>query len=527
MCTRPFGGRNGSTVSEPWSRSWLAEPDRIAKIMEAAKDPANGLDDETLSGIADQAEPWETWSMRVFPHLRADVAPWFHRDYAEHVWETTARYTPPPIAPVLFRGGAKSTLSRALALGLGLTGKRKFVLVVCATQDAANRAVTDMAGLITQNVVDLYPWAASPTVASTLLVKFGVRQSVINVGGRLTVLGVGLIGGNRGLLIDNQRPDVMLLDDLDDTGDSSAVIRRKRAYLLESVIPAAAAEGATIMFAQNTIRPDGIMAEVIRQERGGALYGAKVIGPIPIIENPTYGEDGRLSGGTPTWPARFTLERINSERDKMTPKVFSRECLNDMNVAVEGALLEAHDQFVTVPMPPIGDLQVARIGLDPSVKSSKTSDETGIVVSGRMRDGKIVVLEDATCGPETPMQTWIDTVCDLVEKWGADIVVEDNQGGDAWDLLLKQALKARSLSAQVKSETANQTKRGRAMPVAEAVKGGRVVKAVHAVELTHELCTWLPGDKSPNRIDAFVWSVHGWVSGKRLARAPAGPMIGP
>ena len=218
-------------MSEPWSRSWLAEPDRIAKIMEAAKDPANGLDDETLSGIADQAEPWETWAMRVFPHLRADVAPWFHRGDAQHVWETAARYTPPPVAPVLFRGGAKSTLSRALALGLGLTGKRKFVLVVCATQDAANRAVTDMGALITEDVVDLYPWAASRTVASKLLVQFGVRQSVINVGGRLTVLGVGLTGGTRGLLVNNQRPDAMLLDDLDDTGDSSAVIRRKRASL--------------------------------------------------------------------------------------------------------------------------------------------------------------------------------------------------------------------------------------------------------------------------------------------------------
>jgi hypothetical protein len=526
-CTRLCGGRNGSLVSEPWSRSWLAEPDRIAQIMEAAKDPANGLDDETLSGIADQAESWETWSMRVFPHLKADVAPWFHREYAEHVWETTARYTPPPVAPVLFRGGAKSTLSRALALGLGLTGKRKFILVVCATQDAANRAVTDMAGLITENVVKLYPWAASPTVASTLLVKFGVRQSVINVGGRLTVLGVGLIGGTRGLLVDGQRPDVMLLDDLDDTGDSATVIRRKRAYLLESVIPAAAAGGATIMFAQNAIRPDGIMAEVMRQERGGALHGARIIGPVPMLENPTYDDEGRLSGGTPTWPARFTLESINRERDMMTPNVWLRECQHDMNVAVEGALLEAHHQFTTTPMPPIGDLQVTRIGLDPSVKSSKTTDETGIVVSGRMKDGKIVVLEDATCGPETPMKAWIDTVCDLVEKWGADIVVEDNNGGDAWDLLLKQALKARGLSAQVKSETANQTKRGRAMPVAEAVKGARVVKATRALELTHELCTWLPGDKSPNRIDAFVWSVHGWVSGKRLARAPAGPMIGP
>ncbi len=502
-----------------WSRSWLAEPGRLAKIRDA------GLDDETLGLFVDQCEPWDAWCGRVFPQLEPGIAPWFHREYAAHVWETTARYTPPPVAPVLFRGGAKSTLSRALALGLGLTGRRRFVLVVCATQEAANRAVSDMAVLVNERVVSMYPWAASPTVASMLLVKLGVRQSVLNLGGRLTVLGVGLVGGTRGLLVDGQRPDVMLLDDLDDTGDSHQVIRKKRAFLLESVIPAAAAGGATIMFAQNLIRPDGLMAEVVRQERHGPLHGAKIIGPVPMIDSPEYDQTGKLTGGIPTWPARFTLDSIDRERNMMTPDVWLRECQHDMDVAVEGALLEAHHQFTTTPMPPIGDLQVTRIGLDPSVKSSKTTDETGIVVSGRMKDGKIVVLEDATCGPETPMKAWIDTVCDLVEKWGADIVVEDNNGGDAWDLLLKQALKARGLTAQVKSETANQTKRGRAMPVAEAVKGGRIVKAVHALELTHELCTWLPGDKSPNRIDAFVWSVHGWVSGKRLARAPAGPMI--
>lgn len=51
--------------------------------------------------------------------------------------------------------------------------------------------------------------------------------------------------------------------------------------------------------------------------------------------------------------------------------------------------------------------------------------------------------------PETPMKASINTVCDLVEKWGADIVVKSNNGGDAWDLLLKQALKARGLTAQV------------------------------------------------------------------------------
>ena len=125
------------------------------------------------------------------------------------------------------------------------------------------------------------------------------------------------------------------------------------------------------------------------------------------------------------------------------------------------------------------------------------------------------------------MDAWIGVVCGLVAKWGGDIVVENNQGGDAWTLLLKQALKERGLTATVKSETAKSSKRDRAQPAAMAIKGGRVVKAGSLTELTHELCTWLPGDPSPNRIDAFVWSVHDWVSGKRLARAPAGPMIGP
>ena len=159
-----------------WSRSWLAEPGRLAKIRDA------GLDDETLGLFVDQCEPWDAWCGRVFPQLEPGIAPWFHREYAAHVWETTARYTPPPVAPVLFRGGAKSTLSRALALGLGLTGRRRFVLVVCATQEAANRAVSDMAVLVNERVVSMYPWAASPTVASMLLVKLGVRQSVLKIG---------------------------------------------------------------------------------------------------------------------------------------------------------------------------------------------------------------------------------------------------------------------------------------------------------------------------------------------------------
>lgn len=502
-----------------WSRSWLAEPGRLAKIRDA------GLDDETLGLFVDQCEPWDAWCGRVFPQLEPGIAPWFHREYAAHVWETTARYTPPPVAPVLFRGGAKSTLSRALALGLGLTGRRRFVLVVCATQEAANRAVSDMAVLVNERVVSMYPWAASPTVASMLLVKLGVRQSVLNLGGRLTVLGVGLVGGTRGLLVDGQRPDVMLLDDLDDTGDSHQVIRKKRAFLLESVIPAAAAGGATIMFAQNLIRPDGLMAEVVRQERHGPLHGANIIGPVPMIDSPVYDQTGKLTGGIPTWPARFTLDSIDRERNMMTPDVWLRECQHDMDVAVEGALLESAAQFATIPAPSMGDLQTARTGVDPSITSKRGSDETGIYVAGKMVDGRIVGLADRTCPPETPMEVWLDKVVDCIAEFGGDIVVENNQGGDAWTLLLKQKLAERGLTATIYSKSATASKRDRAIPVAAAIKAGKMVKVGDQREVTQSLCTWLPGDPSPNRLDGMVWAVYDWVSAKQKARTPAGPMI--
>jgi len=123
------------------------------------------------------------------------------------------------------------------------------------------------------------------------------------------------------------------------------------------------------------------------------------------------------------------------------------------------------------------------------------------------------------------MEVWLDKVVDCIAEFGGDIVVENNQGGDAWTLLLKQKLAERGLTAKIFSKAATASKRDRAIPVAAAIKAGKMVKVGDQREVTQSLCTWLPGDPSPNRLDGMVWAVYDWVSAKQKARTPAGPMI--
>ena len=463
------------------------------------------LSDDDWRTYLDLAEPWGSWSERVFPDLRQSVAPPWHREYTTHVWETSPSYTPAPVAPIFFRGGAKSTLTDRLALGLCLTGRRRFALVVRSDQAAADRAVTGIAASITPHVASMYPWAADPTVSTVTLVRHGVRQSVLNLGGRMTVLGVGLTGGVRGVLVDGRRPDIIALDDLDATADTARTIAAKRAYLLESVLPAEAAGGATVMYAQNLVRPDGLMAEVMRQSPGGPLDGAKIIGPIPMVEDPVI-VDGVLTGGRPTWPDRYPIEAAERQRRVFTPAVWARECQHDMTVPIPGALL-APGQFKRVDMPRLDAFDAVVTAVDPSVTTSKSSDSTGIVTVGVRHGAPDVILEDATCDPSTPMDVWVGVVADVVARWGGTVVCEANQGGDAWRLLLDAEFARRDMGdVTVRLVTAVRSKRDRAVPVAARIVAGDLVAGCDVTELDGEWCRWLPGDPSPNRVDAMVWA---------------------
>ncbi len=67
---------------------------------------------------------------------------------------------------------------------------------------------------------------------------------------------------------------------------------------------------------------------------------------------------------------------------------------------------------------------------------------------------------------------------------------------------------------RVKLVHASRGKATRAEPVAAISEQGRDHHVGNFPALEDELCLWMPGDASPNRLDAKVWAITELMSGK-------------
>jgi phage terminase large subunit-like protein len=141
------------------------------------------------------------------------------------------------------------------------------------------------------------------------------------------------------------------------------------------------------------------------------------------------------------------------------------------------------------------------IGVDPKVNAGADS-ETGIVVAAAGSDGKYYILDDASIN-DVP-ERWARQVVSTYHKWKADrIVVERNQGGD----MVAAMLRAVDVHLPITEVYATKGKYTRAEPVSALYEQGKVKHVGAFPKLEDQLCTWLPGEDSPDRLDALVWAV--------------------
>lgn len=148
-----------------------------------------------------------------------------------------------------------------------------------------------------------------------------------------------------------------------------------------------------------------------------------------------------------------------------------------------------------------GQVQLARIvvGVDPS--GSSTGAEAGIVASGKANEEGFLLRDVSLQG--SPKQ-WAAAAVALYHDLGADLIVaEANFGGE----MVKATIKAEDPNARVKLVNASRGKEVRAEPVAALYENGRIHHVGSFPALEDEMCLWTPGDKSPNRMDALVWTM--------------------
>jgi phage terminase large subunit-like protein len=140
------------------------------------------------------------------------------------------------------------------------------------------------------------------------------------------------------------------------------------------------------------------------------------------------------------------------------------------------------------------------VAIDPAVTSTDESNETGIVVCGVDAGGNGFVIEDASVRG-TPTEWARRALWAYYEHQADRLVVEVNQGGD----MVETVIRALDNSVSVRSVRASRGKYTRAEPVSALYEQGQIFHVGIFAELEDQMCTWVPGEDSPDRLDALVW----------------------
>lgn len=147
------------------------------------------------------------------------------------------------------------------------------------------------------------------------------------------------------------------------------------------------------------------------------------------------------------------------------------------------------------------------VGVDPSITS--TGDEAGIITAGLSGNTGHVLEDNSIQGSP---KTWATAAVSAYHRHLADcIVAEKNQGGEMVELTIHTV----DPDVPVRLVHASRGKQTRAEPIAALYEHNRV-KHVGSLfgQLEDEMALWTPGDPSPNRMDALVWTLTELMLGR-------------
>lgn len=264
-----------------------------------------------LSATEKPPDDYQQFLADYFPTFtRSPLAEHHHRIW-QWVWALDRGVRPRPLCAFLARGGAKSTTAELACVGVGARNVRSYVLYVSGKQDQADDHVETIAGMLESDAIG----RAYPALGSRKLGKYGNsrgwRRNRIRTAAGLTVDALGLDVAARGAKLDEQRPDLIIFDDVDDGEDTVATVDKKVRLISQKLIPSGSPDLA-ILFVQNIVHHESVAARLagLASEEADFMATREVIGPVPALRGLQYerGQNdaaGRptytITGGTPTW----------------------------------------------------------------------------------------------------------------------------------------------------------------------------------------------------------------------------------
>ena len=251
-----------------------------------------------------------------------------------------------------------------------------------------------------------------------------------------------------------------------------------------------------------TPRPTPVVKDLLKEARGQNPT-------VVVTRGSTYDNTAHLA---PSFLSRL-LRKYEGTR------LGRQELLAELLEDTPGALwtMRLLDENRRREAPALARLVVAvdPAAADPTQARPKNDEpaETGIVAAGIDAKGDGWVVRDAA-GLYSPGD-WGKRVVLLHDELGADrVVAEVNNGGAMVEYVVRTS--AEALHREGKRPTkhvavtqvhASRGKHTRAEPVSALDEQHRVHHVGYFADMESQMTTWVPGEKSPDRMDARVWAI--------------------
>lgn len=516
----------------------LITPEVLSTLSPAAQDRLLRLMERRaqLLGLGRPPLPWWTQELAeiaraLAPKFVPDVMSSEHDAMYEWARDVEPGTRPRPLVVCLPRGRGKSTTVAVIVVLLGCFRRRRYCLYVSGTQKQADSNMRAIQSVLESPLIA----QRFPRMSEKALTKFGqsrgwTQQRLITADGFM-VESVGLVESIRGLRNDEQRPDLIVIDDADQWSDSPDTILKKIGSMTGAIMLAGSPDAATL-FVGNMPNAGGLMHHVVEPRKFPVdeqfLLDRLLVGPVPAVEGliaeQEEQEDGtlrwRIVAGKATWPERQDLAWCEAEMNKATYPTFMRELQHDTTPPAGGVFDHVRYRRCTwaeVPWPDVIDIQA---WTDPALSDKDDADACAISVCAITVHG-IIYLLHAFEKRSTPTAVLTEAILQIDRLEGSTVGVETNAGGDyLWEIAYNQVVEQlieegliregpQRFEEEKAPSTMSKPERARAWLLVE-YEQGRIVHVVDggAAATMEAALARFPKTKPLDLVDAHGWAVH-------------------
>lgn len=230
----------------------------------------------------------------------------------------------PKLALGLPRGFGKTTVIKLFVLYCILFTRKKFILVISANADLAENILADVMDMLdNDNIKKVFgDWRLGVEKDTQALKKFGFR-------GRNIILRAAGAGTSiRGIVLKNERPDVMIFEDIQtrEQADSQLESDKLEKWMIGTAMKTKSPFGCLYIFVANMYPTRW---SILRKLKANPEWTKFIVGGI-------------LSDGASLWeelhPIEQLLNEFETDLQSGHPEIFYSEVLNDENASVNNLL---------------------------------------------------------------------------------------------------------------------------------------------------------------------------------------------